>query len=95
MPDADAVKKWAGQNDMGDKSIEEFCKEPAVKELIKGEIDKYSVDFKGYERVKQFALIGEEFSTENGLLTPSLKLKRRKVIEKYGDVLDGLWPKSV
>ena len=62
-----------------------------VKQLIRGELDKYASDFKGYERIREFAIITEEFTTANDFLTPSLKLKRRKVTETYGELLEGLW----
>ena len=40
---------------------------------------------------KDFALISKDFTTDNGMLTPSLKLKRRKVMEEYGKLLDSLY----
>ena len=50
--------------------------------------------FKGFESVQDFALIGEDFTTENEMLTPSLKLKRRKVMEVYGKAIDELYAKK-
>jgi long-chain acyl-CoA synthetase len=44
--------------------------------------------------VREFALIDQDFTTDNGMLTPSLKLKRRKVLEVYSSVLDGLYAKK-
>jgi long-chain acyl-CoA synthetase len=46
-----------------------------------------SGEFKGYERIKAFTLLNEDFTQENGLLTPSLKLKRKNVIERFGNEL--------
>ncbi len=90
VPDEAAVTKWAGEQGLRG-SYEEVLENQQTRDLIAAELLKYSKDFKGYERVKQFALIAEEFTTENGMLTPSLKLKRRKVIEKYCALLDSLW----
>ena len=59
--------------------------------LIASELAQFSSGFKGYERIKEFALVAEEFTTENDLLTPTLKLKRRNVWKKYGDLLNSLW----
>ncbi|MGH7281520.1 MAG: hypothetical protein ACRELY_08365, partial [Polyangiaceae bacterium] len=50
--------------------------------------------FKGFESVQDFALIDKDFTTENGMLTPSLKLKRRAVLEKYGPMIDELYKKK-
>ncbi len=90
VPDREALEKWAAENGVGG-SYQQILQADQTKDLIAGELEKYSQDFKGYEQVKQFELIAEEFTTENGMLTPSLKLKRRKVQEKYGDKLAGLW----
>lgn len=90
VPDRPAVEKWAqGQGLTG--TFEEQLQGEEVRRLIAGELDKYSKDFKGYERVKRFALIPDEFTTESGILTPSLKLKRRVVMERYADLLATLW----
>ena len=43
------------------------------------------------EKVKKFKLIDEEFSIENGMLTPTLKLKRKKILDKYKDDLEKLY----
>ena len=43
------------------------------------------------ERVQNFVLVLEDFTTENGMLTPTLKVKRRVVLERYGQELDGLY----
>ena len=49
--------------------------------------------FKGFEAIQDFALIAKDFTTDNGMLTPSLKLKRRKVVEAHGSLIDGLYAK--
>jgi long-chain acyl-CoA synthetase len=54
-----------------------------VIKLLQGELDKYSAKFKSYEKPKALTITTEDFTTENGLLTPSMKLKRRHVLGKY------------
>ncbi len=90
VPDQVSIEKWAKQKGING-SYEEILKNKATISLIEEQLAEFSKDFKGYERIKRFALIPEEFTTENGLLTPSLKLKRRKVIERYKDIIDTLW----
>jgi len=68
--------------------------DPKVRELLGKEIEKYSEKFKGFESVQDFAIIDSDFTTENGMLTPSLKLKRRSVLEKYAPLLDALYKKK-
>ena len=62
-----------------------------MRELIAGELDKFSADWKSYERVKKFMIADEEFTTANDMLTPTLKVKRRNVIKRYGADLDKLY----
>ncbi len=93
VPDREAVEKWAKENGVSG-SFAEILKNDKTHALFASELEKYAKNFKGYERIKQFALIEEEFTTDNGMLTPSLKLKRRKVVDKYGDLMEELWSKT-
>jgi long-chain acyl-CoA synthetase len=93
VANVDAVKQWAqghGIAGSGDALLEQA----KVRELFKGEVAKYCEHFKGFEEIKSFALIGEDFTTENGMLTPSLKVKRRKVMERWGEKVDALYSKK-
>jgi long-chain acyl-CoA synthetase len=90
----DAVKQWAQGAGIGSLPAEQLLEHPRVRELFKKEVERYSEAFKGFEEIKDFAIIGEDFTTENGLLTPSLKVKRRKVVEKYQAVLDKLYARK-
>ena len=88
VPDHEALKKWAGENgvDLGNITHSE-----RVRELLRGELEKYGAEFKGYERPKDFVIVPEDFTTDNGMLTPTLKLKRRTVLAKYEQALDELY----
>ncbi|HEX3695274.1 MAG TPA: long-chain fatty acid--CoA ligase [Polyangia bacterium] len=65
--------------------------ENQVRRLISGEIEKFSSDFKGFERIRAFALLTEDFTQANQLLTPSLKLKRRLVVHRFSQEIDRLY----
>ena len=60
-------------------------------QLFEDELDKYSQQFKQFEKVRKLAFVEEDFTTENGLLTPSLKLKRRVAVERFENELTGLY----
>jgi len=94
VPDFDMLKAWAkGEGiDAGDPDV--LVKDPRVIAKIKAEIAEASKGFKGYERIEKFALITEDFTTANGMLTPSLKLKRRAVIAKYDALIESLYAKA-
>jgi long-chain acyl-CoA synthetase len=58
--------------------------------LIKKEINASNAKGAGFEMVKKWALIQEPFTIENGMLTPTLKVKRKVVKEKYADLIQSL-----
>ncbi len=86
--DIEAVKKWASDQGV---SAEDLVSHAKVKEHIQSEVDKYSASFKGFERIKRITMIEEDFTTQNGMLTPSLKVKRRFVWQKYGSQIEALY----
>ena len=65
-----------------------------MRALFKGEVERFSEKFKGFESVREFALIDRDFTVDNEMLTPSLKLKRRKVLEVHGHLLEALYAKK-
>jgi long-chain acyl-CoA synthetase len=90
IPDFDVLKGWAADKGLStDPSA--LVRSPEVRALIAGEIDRLSSDFKGYEKLRNFYVGQEDFTPENGMLTPTLKLKRRIVQKRYGDAIESLY----
>ncbi|HVJ90968.1 MAG TPA: long-chain fatty acid--CoA ligase [Labilithrix sp.] len=89
-----AVQEWAKENGVSETDADKLLAHSKVRGLFKKELDHYGEKFKGFEGVKDFALIAEDFTTENGLLTPSLKMKRRKVFERYEAIIEALYAKK-
>ncbi len=89
----DAVKKYAADNGIAG-SGPQLLENARIRELFRKEIDTFSAEWKGFEALVDFAVIDEDFTTDNGMLTPSLKVKRRKVMEKYGALVDALYTKK-
>ncbi len=89
-----AVKDWGKDNGVSDSDPDKLLANPKVRALFKKELEHYGEKFKGFEGVKDFALISEDFTTENGMLTPSLKVKRRKVFERYESLIESLYSKK-
>ena len=85
-----AVEKWASQHGLSEKG-EALLQHPKVIELFTSELESVSSDFKSFERVKKFKLIAEDFTNENGLLTPKMSLKRREVMKRYGAEIEKLY----
>jgi long-chain acyl-CoA synthetase len=91
VPDAEAITKWAAAEGVGNGDLAKLLESDKVHGKIGEELEKYGKGFKGYERPRKWALLAEEFSTDNDMLTPTLKLKRRNVIKRYQAELEGLY----
>jgi long-chain acyl-CoA synthetase len=66
---------------------QEMLQSEPIYRFIGSELEKHSINLARYERIKQFVLLEEAFSVENGLLTPTLKLKRKAVLKHYSEKL--------
>jgi len=68
-----------------------LSRHPAVTRLIQTHVDEKNLGLARFETVKRFAIIDGDFSIESGELTPTMKIKRNVVVEKYRDVLEGMY----
>ena len=91
VPDFEYLEKWATDNGLDTADLDALLRDARVRELYKTEINRAQSGIKQYERVRNFVLDNEEFTPENGLLTPSLKIKRRAVMAKLGTEIDELY----
>lgn len=69
----------------------DLAKSPAAIKLVQNDVALLTRDLADYERIRSVALLPEEFSIDNGELTPTLKVKRRVIDERFGDLIDGLY----
>ena len=90
--DPDAVDEWAGRHDMAGASYQEVVASPQMQEEIQGYIDRLNAKLNRWEAIRRFVLLDHDLSIESGELTPSLKVKRRLVEEKYRDQLEAMYP---
>ncbi len=91
VPDLEALHGWAKDNGVHAASDADLVATSKVYDLIMAEIETLSQGFKGYEKPRKVLLTAEDFTTDNGMLTPSLKVKRRVVMAKYGEQIDKLY----
>ena len=91
VPDAEYLTAWANEHDLNATDLDALLEDAQVKDLFKTEIDRAQADIKHYERVRDFVLDADEFTPENGMLTPSLKVKRRAVMAKFNNEIDALY----
>lgn len=83
VPAFEAVQSWIEKNELSFETQAEMVKSPAVRELIRGEIDAVNQNLASFETIKDFILSPQVFSIESGELTPSLKIKRKIVLDRF------------
>jgi len=87
--DEKAIRKWA--TDTATTVGADLATDPAVRRLIGAELARCGASFKRFEQPADFVLAIEDFTIESGLLTPTLKLKRAAVLNRYKDRLERLY----
>lgn len=88
VPELETLAKWAAEHEA---RVVDPAADQAVHELLAGEIEKYSAGFRHYEIPRKLLVVDEDFSIENDMLTPTLKIKRRNVVRRWGDQLEALY----
>jgi long-chain acyl-CoA synthetase len=89
--DADGVKEWAATNGMAGKSFSEIARDAKTYGAVEGYVEQLNKELNRWEQVKKFAIIDRELTVENGDLTPSLKLKRKVVVDNFHDKIEDLY----
>ncbi len=93
--DAEAIGAWAADNGLGGLDYTGLTRAPQVREMVQEAVDELNKDLPRHETVKKFAILPNELTVEEGEITPSLKMRRRTVEEKYRDLLDGMYENTV
>ena len=89
--DAEAIKDWADANGLAGKSFTEVAHDPKTTAMVEGYVEELNKHLNRWEQVKKVAIIDRELTVEAGDLTPSLKLKRKVVVDNFHDKIDGLY----
>ncbi len=89
--EGEAIKEWAAANGMGGKSFGEIARDPKTREMVSGYVEQLNKHLNRWEQVKRFDIIDRELTVETGDLTPSLKLKRKVVVDNFHDKIDDLY----
>ncbi|CAA9492793.1 MAG: Long-chain-fatty-acid--CoA ligase [uncultured Solirubrobacteraceae bacterium] len=89
--DEEEIVPWAQAQGIEDTSIAALSRHPQVLELIQAEVDRANAKYAQVEQVKRFFILDHDLSQETGELTPTLKVKRNVVNEKYADAFSALY----
>jgi long-chain acyl-CoA synthetase len=92
VPDWIAVEKFAKSNGLGGLSHEELTRDPRLLHLIESEVESVNARLSRFEQVKKFWIVPAEWTTATGELTPTMKLRRRVIQDRYADLIEKLYP---
>jgi long-chain acyl-CoA synthetase len=91
VPDFDTLKDFARTGGIHYSSDTDLVERPEIKKLYADEIARLQNDLPSFERVRRFELLAEPLSMENGEITPSLKVKRKVVEQKYAHLIEKMY----
>ncbi len=91
IPNEEACMAWAHEHGLPETDWEHICTSDILKKALQTKINSILKPLNPFEQVRRIILLPHPFSIEEGLLTPTMKIKRRKVYEKYHDALELLY----
>ncbi|MDZ7693295.1 MAG: AMP-dependent synthetase/ligase [Balneolaceae bacterium] len=91
VPSFDAIEKHAQDKGIAYNSMEELVRKEDIQSIFKKEIRSYSKELASHEKIRDFRLVPNEFSVEDGELTPTMKVKRRVIEDKYGHLIQSMF----
>jgi long-chain acyl-CoA synthetase len=87
----DAIEKWAKEQNLAYRDWPDLCTKSETRAMVQKIVDDKNAQLASFEQIKKFAIVAQDFTQETGELTPTLKVKRKVVTEKYRDILDGFY----
>jgi long-chain acyl-CoA synthetase len=91
VPALPYLREWAAKHGVSETETRGLLRNPRVIELYKGVVEDYNKLFNHVEQVKKFELLESEWNIDGGELTPTLKLKRKVIMEKYRDAIERIY----
>ena len=90
-PDFQALERWAAQNGVAIKDHAALVKDPKIQAQYESLVKKVNEGLQHHETIKKVGVVPDEWNIESGELTPSMKLKRRVILEKYKGNIDAMY----
>jgi long-chain acyl-CoA synthetase len=91
VPSFQHLKSWCDKNGIAFSSNEQLICEPKVIEKYKDVVDERNTKFGHSDQIKKFKLLPEEWTIQDGQLTPTMKLKRKVILTKYSAHIDEMY----
>jgi long-chain acyl-CoA synthetase len=91
VPDFDAIKEFADTHNIEYTSVTDLANSEEIYKIIENDIGKIQQDLANYERVRKFVLLDKPLTLEDGEITPTQKIKRKVVEEKYANMIEEMY----
>ncbi|MFA9415909.1 long-chain fatty acid--CoA ligase [Natrinema sp. HArc-T2] len=92
VPNEEHIRSWADEEGIElPASSQAMCDDERVRAYVQREVDRINEDFQAHETIKRFELVPREFTEENDMLTPTMKKKRRVIVDRFEDRIDRMY----
>ena len=91
VPDFDALRAWADSEGIAAADNEQLCADRSVRRRMMAEVEDLCSGMAQFEKIKKISLIPQDFSIDGGELTPTMKVKRKQVNEKYAEQIEAIY----
>ena len=91
VPNFNGLADWCKKHSVSYNGKEEAIKSEEIQAVYQKTIDKYNPQFNHVEQIKKFVLLSNEWTVESGELTPSMKMKRKVILQKYSEEIEKIY----
>jgi len=91
VPSFIALEEYAKTHNISFTSREDLISKPEIIEFYRQRIEEAQKELARFEKIKRFTLLPHEFTVESGEITPTLKIKRKAIADKYKDIIDAMY----
>ncbi len=92
VPDEEFIAHWARENGK-EPDLAALSEDAGFRAAVSGVVDKVNGELSPLEKIRRFTILPEAFTVENGMMTPTLKIRRHKIREAYGSRVEALYEK--
>jgi long-chain acyl-CoA synthetase len=89
--DAENIRKWGDEHGIGATEIADLSRDSKVRELIEAEVAERNRELASFESVKKFRILPRELTIDSGDLTPTMKVRRKIVYDKFGELIEEMY----
>ncbi len=95
IPNFEKLEEYAKINNLKFEDVEDLIKNETVINFMQSEVERATPGLSSYEKIKKIALLNRDFEIEKGEITPTLKVKRNIIEQKYKDLIDNLYIEDI